>query len=119
MFSAVFPQYDTQTQPSLLPGHDVSDGGILVAFLEMAFAGDRGLSLDLPLVAGCGVIASLFAEEVAVAVEVSPDKVDSVMSAMELTGVLCLHVGTIVAYYLSPPAYYLLHVARHMPPYWH
>lgn len=56
---------------SLLAGHDVSDGGILVALLEMAFAGDRGLNLDLPVPAGCDVLSALFAEEASMVLEVS------------------------------------------------
>ena len=32
----------------LLAGHDVSDGGLLVTLLEMAFSGDRGIKVELP-----------------------------------------------------------------------
>jgi phosphoribosylformylglycinamidine synthase len=30
-------------------GHDISDGGVLVAALEMAFAGNRGFDINLNL----------------------------------------------------------------------
>eukprot|EP00326_Haptolina_ericina_P037336 CAMPEP_0181236458 /NCGR_PEP_ID=MMETSP1096-20121128/38191_1 /TAXON_ID=156174 ORGANISM="Chrysochromulina ericina, Strain CCMP281" /NCGR_SAMPLE_ID=MMETSP1096 /ASSEMBLY_ACC=CAM_ASM_000453 /LENGTH=887 /DNA_ID=CAMNT_0023331649 /DNA_START=70 /DNA_END=2734 /DNA_ORIENTATION=- len=87
----------------ILSGHDVSDGGILVAFLEMGFAGDRGVALDLPLIAGTGgasgsdLMASLFAEEVALAIEVSPTNEAAVLAAMQAAGVPCARVGTATA----------------------
>jgi len=68
----------------LLPGrvlsyHDVSDGGVLTAALEMAFAGDSGLALDLGGIEGGGTgpckqgvtpHALCFAEELGVILEV-------------------------------------------------
>jgi phosphoribosylformylglycinamidine (FGAM) synthase-like enzyme len=33
----------------LLSGHDVSDGGLISCLLEMAFAGNCGISVDFPL----------------------------------------------------------------------
>jgi phosphoribosylformylglycinamidine synthase len=47
--------------------HDVSDGGLIVALLEMAFAGNKGWDLSL---AGDHLYASLFSEEAGVVVEV-------------------------------------------------
>lgn len=32
----------------LSAGHDVSDGGLISCLLEMAFAGNRGIEVDLP-----------------------------------------------------------------------
>lgn len=32
----------------LSAGHDVSDGGLISCLLEMAFAGNRGIDVDLP-----------------------------------------------------------------------
>lgn len=84
----------------VLSGHDVSDGGILVALLEMAFAGDRGLSLELPVVAGDSgneLMASLFAEEVSIAIEVSPSNEAAVVDALEKAGVPWIKVGTSTA----------------------
>jgi len=31
----------------ILSGHDVSDGGLVVCLLEMAFAGNRSLNVDI------------------------------------------------------------------------
>ena len=47
--------------------HDVSDGGLIVTLLEMAFAGDKGWAVALE---GDELYASLFAEEAGVVVEV-------------------------------------------------
>jgi phosphoribosylformylglycinamidine synthase len=54
----------------ILAGHDVSDGGLVVALLEMAFAGDCGLaiSLDSPH----EPLSLLFAEEAGLVMEYEP-----------------------------------------------
>ena len=54
-------------------GHDVSDGGVITAALEMAFAGNCGLSLDLPAATAAegGDLAALFAEELGLVIEVA------------------------------------------------
>jgi phosphoribosylformylglycinamidine synthase len=59
--------------PALLAYHDVSDGGALVAALEMAFAGDAGFDIDLPAApAGAGgPLAACFAEELGALLEVA------------------------------------------------
>ena len=52
-------------------GHDISDGGIAVALLEMAFAGNSGFRLGLPAPAnGSDACAALFAEELGLLLEV-------------------------------------------------
>ncbi|MBN1321537.1 MAG: phosphoribosylformylglycinamidine synthase [Thermoleophilia bacterium] len=50
--------------------HDISDGGLIVTLLEMAFAGDKGWTVS---VEGEELYASLFAEEAGVVVEVVPE----------------------------------------------
>lgn len=51
----------------LLAGHDRSDGGLIVTLLEMAFAGNCGLDVDIPFAGGKAttkdIIQVLFAEE--------------------------------------------------------
>jgi phosphoribosylformylglycinamidine synthase len=54
----------------ILAGHDVSDGGLVVALLEMAFAGDCGL--DISLDSPHGPLALLFAEEAGLVMEYDP-----------------------------------------------
>jgi len=82
---------------SLLSGHDVSDGGILVALLEMAFAGDLGIDLDLPVPDGADVMGALFAEEPSMVVELAESQVADVMATFAAAGVACARVGTVTA----------------------
>ncbi|KAI7838801.1 hypothetical protein COHA_007416 [Chlorella ohadii] len=58
-------------QGKLLAGHDISDGGIVTTVLEMAFAGNCGVSVDLPAPASDphGPMAALFAEELGLVLE--------------------------------------------------
>jgi phosphoribosylformylglycinamidine synthase len=49
--------------------HDVSDGGLFVTLVEMAFAGHCGLDIALPAARGA-VLAQLFAEEPGVVVQI-------------------------------------------------
>jgi phosphoribosylformylglycinamidine synthase len=55
----------------ILAYHDRSDGGTLVAALEMAFAGRCGLDLELPD-GGSDPLAMLFAEEAGALLQVKP-----------------------------------------------
>jgi phosphoribosylformylglycinamidine synthase len=50
--------------------HDVSDGGLVVTLLEMAFAGNKGWDVRL---AGENLYAALFSEEAGVVVEVADE----------------------------------------------
>lgn len=55
-------------------GHDISDGGIAVTLLEMAFAGNCGITVDLPSPTDQSTLDShlstLFAEELGLVIEV-------------------------------------------------
>jgi len=55
-------------------GHDISDGGIAVALLEMAFAGNCGITVDLPASTEQSTLdthlSTLFAEELGLLIEV-------------------------------------------------
>ena len=52
-------------------GHDISDGGLAVALLEMAFAGNVGITADVSEAADSGgPLAALFAEELGLLLEV-------------------------------------------------
>ena len=51
-------------------GHDRSDGGLITALLEMAFAGNCGIQIDLQTRANA--ISSLFSEELGLVFEVHP-----------------------------------------------
>ena len=78
---------------TLRAGHDLSDGGLLTAALEMAFSGDRSLSLDVPA-AGASPLAPLFAEEVGLLLEVAPADEAAVLAAYAAAGVPCARVGS-------------------------
>jgi phosphoribosylformylglycinamidine synthase len=64
----------------LLAGHDRSDGGLIVALAEMAFAGRIGWRVDI---GAADLQAALFAEELGMVLQVAPDHVDRVVAAFE------------------------------------
>ncbi|HYE22106.1 MAG TPA: phosphoribosylformylglycinamidine synthase subunit PurQ, partial [Verrucomicrobiae bacterium] len=68
--------------------HDVSDGGLITAVLEMAFAGNTGLKLDLA--GNRPVLSTLFAEEPGLVLELTPGS--SIMALGLLKGELELPI---------------------------
>ena len=80
----------------LLAGHDISDGGLAVAALEMAYAGNRGikLSLESPEKNEMSKFAALFAEELGLIVEVNKADADSVLKAYSDAGVPVQIIGS-------------------------
>lgn len=92
----------------LLAGHDISDGGLIVTLLEMAFAGTCGLHIDLTdviktlgvdkfntnnLTAADAPLVALFAEEVGWVLEVSHENLDAVLTAFKRDNVPAYHIG--------------------------
>uniref|UniRef100_A0A3Q0RKU9 Phosphoribosylformylglycinamidine synthase n=1 Tax=Amphilophus citrinellus TaxID=61819 RepID=A0A3Q0RKU9_AMPCI len=71
----------------LSAGHDISDGGLLVCLLEMAFAGNRGIDVEL---SSQGL---LFSEELGLVLEVSQSDLETVCQRYSDAGVQCLHIG--------------------------
>jgi phosphoribosylformylglycinamidine synthase len=61
--------------------HDRSDGGLLVALLEMAFASGLGLDIDLSAL-GPDPVAALFAEELGAVIAVRAGAVDSTLAVL-------------------------------------
>ncbi len=78
----------------LLSVHDCSDGGLLTAALEMAFAGNAGVTLALP--AG-DVFGQLFAEEVGILLEVPTGREGEALAAYAAKGVHAVVVGASAA----------------------
>lgn len=85
----------------VLAYHDVSVGGLLVALLEMAFAGNVGLNvavhsqqLNSSSSNPGDTVATLFAEEVGMLLEVSDDALDSVLDGFRTCQVPCHIVAT-------------------------
>lgn len=77
-------------------GHDVSDGGVAVTVLEMAFAGLAGVKVDLPMADAPDAAAALFAEEPGLVLEVSAEDSGSIRSTYEDAGVPCSIIGATV-----------------------
>ncbi|GAV70335.1 AIRS domain-containing protein/AIRS_C domain-containing protein/GATase_5 domain-containing protein [Cephalotus follicularis] len=77
-------------------GHDISDGGLLVCALEMAFAGNCGIVLDLHS-QGNSLFQTLFAEELGLILEVSKKNLDIVMRKLNNVGVAADIIGQVTA----------------------
>ncbi|KAM7270082.1 hypothetical protein ACFE04_029296 [Oxalis oulophora] len=87
---------DLITDGLISAGHDISDGGLLVSALEMAFAGSRGVNLDLPS-NGNSLFQTLFAEELGLILEVSQKNLDTVIEKLKIFGVSPNVIGKVTA----------------------
>ncbi|XP_072245942.1 phosphoribosylformylglycinamidine synthase [Leuresthes tenuis] len=76
----------------LSAGHDISDGGLISCLLEMAFAGNRGIDVELSS-QGTGVIELLFSEELGLVLEVSQSDLETVSQRYSDAGVPCHRIG--------------------------
>jgi phosphoribosylformylglycinamidine synthase len=75
----------------LLAYHDRSDGGLLVTLVEMAFAGRRGIVLELPA-GGSEPFAALFAEELGAVVQIPAAQRARVLAVLAEHGLAdCTH----------------------------
>ncbi|MCL1921667.1 MAG: phosphoribosylformylglycinamidine synthase [Kiritimatiellaeota bacterium] len=81
-------------QGLLLAYHDRSDGGVAVTLAEMAMAGGRGASVELP---GADAFGALFSEEPGAIVQVANENLDAVMQVLAKHGLakapLCVAIG--------------------------
>ncbi|KAM4632592.1 phosphoribosylformylglycinamidine synthase [Discoglossus pictus] len=77
---------------SLSAGHDVSDGGLITCLLEMAFAGNCGLEVELSS-PGISALELLFAEELGLVLEVSEPSLDQVIGCYQAAGLQCMKIG--------------------------
>ncbi|GMY08461.1 probable phosphoribosylformylglycinamidine synthase, chloroplastic/mitochondrial [Fagus crenata] len=77
-------------------GHDISDGGLLICALEMAFAGNCGIVLDISS-NGKGLFQTLFAEELGLILEVSKKNLDTVIGKLSSFGVSSEIIGQVTA----------------------
>ncbi|MDA8100874.1 MAG: phosphoribosylformylglycinamidine synthase [Nitrospiraceae bacterium] len=80
----------------VLAGHDRSDGGLITTLLEMAFAGNCGLDVNIPAKAtGNGdALETLFAEEAGLVLEISPENEAAVAAVLSKAGVPFGIIGT-------------------------
>jgi len=91
-FSAV---QELISQELLTAGHDRSDGGLITTLLEMAFAGNCGI--DIEIETGEEPIPYLFAEELGLVMEVDEKDVEKAMEAFRLADVPCRMIGHTIA----------------------
>jgi len=78
-------------------GHDRSDGGLVVTLLEMAFAGNCGLDVDLEEPEQGDVLGLLFAEELGLVLEVDERHTAEAVETFAAAGLRCLVIGRAVA----------------------
>jgi phosphoribosylformylglycinamidine synthase len=79
----------------IVSAHDRSDGGLIVAAAEMAFAGNTGLELDLALAGNSDPLATLFAEELGVILET--EHPDATLTALRAAAVPATVIGKVGA----------------------
>jgi len=83
--------------------HDVSDGGVLVAVAEMALAGNRGVSLEVPP-PDVPAHASWFGEDQArYVVAAAPDHADAIHKAASVADVPVRVIGSVGGDMISLP----------------
>jgi phosphoribosylformylglycinamidine synthase len=88
--------YNAITEGLLNSAHDISEGGLFVACLESAMAGDTGF--DICTLSGIRNDAWLFGESQSrVVVSISEKNKAAFESAMQQAGVKTLHIGTVTA----------------------
>jgi phosphoribosylformylglycinamidine synthase len=85
----------------LTAGHDRSDGGLAVAILEMAFAGNCGVEVDLDGLADAedplhpsAPLSALFNEELGLIFEAPAEEEERILEAFWAVGVPCRAIGS-------------------------
>lgn len=79
----------------LLSGHDRSDGGLITTLLEMAFAGNCGLEVNLPSenVKSGDPLSVLFSEEAGMVAEYLPEHEAAILGTLKDNRVPCVVIG--------------------------
>jgi phosphoribosylformylglycinamidine synthase len=81
---------------SVLAYHDRSDGGLFVTLVEMAFAGNTGLNIDLAQLAGTD-LERFFNEELGAVIQVSSKLANEIKAKFEAKGVACHAIGSLIS----------------------
>ncbi|XP_071786340.1 phosphoribosylformylglycinamidine synthase-like isoform X2 [Asterias amurensis] len=81
------------TEGLLTSGHDVSDGGLITCLLEMTFAGNCGMEVNIENNNKASDLEVLFAEELGLALEVSTEHAQMVCQRFTGKGVPCSVIG--------------------------
>ncbi|MCE5313087.1 MAG: phosphoribosylformylglycinamidine synthase subunit PurQ, partial [Nitrospiraceae bacterium] len=76
----------------ILSGHDRSDGGFITTLLEMAFAGNCGLDLNISA-KDASSIEYLFSEEAGLVIECSPKDTEHIISGFTKHGINAQAIG--------------------------
>lgn len=77
----------------IVSAHDRSDGGLIVALVEMSFGGCRGLHIDVD--DADDALSVLFSEELGVVVECAPADESEVMGVAARHGAPCSRIGRV------------------------
>lgn len=73
-------------------GHDISDGGLIVCLLEMAFVSDCGLDVNIPSFNN-NALNVLFAEECGIIMEVKNDSIKTVLNELKTFDIDAHYLG--------------------------
>ncbi len=80
------------SEGKILAYHDRSDGGLFVTLCEMAFAGHCGVEVSIDAIAGNGIAAALFSEELGAILQVRAADTAAVLSAFSRANLQdCVH----------------------------
>lgn len=79
----------------ILAGHDRSDGGLATTLLEMAFAGNCSIDVNLPCNSGATPFEVLFNEEAGIVVEVATKDVEAVKNVYVEGGLPVFEIGSV------------------------
>lgn len=83
-------------QRDVIAYHDRSDGGLFTTLVEMAFAGNTGLNIDLEDVDGTD-IERLFNEELGGVIQVSSAQSEAIIAQFNSAGVACHVIGRLTS----------------------
>uniref|UniRef100_A0A914YYR7 phosphoribosylformylglycinamidine synthase n=1 Tax=Panagrolaimus superbus TaxID=310955 RepID=A0A914YYR7_9BILA len=81
----------------LFSGHDVSDGGLITALLEMAFAGN--CEIHASITSQTGTLETLFAEELGIILEVSHKNLGHLLAICDENDIIVQKIGEVVQIY--------------------
>ncbi|NMH65514.1 phosphoribosylformylglycinamidine synthase [Shewanella salipaludis] len=79
---------------ALIAYHDRSDGGLFTTLVEMAFAGNTGLAIDLAGLGGTD-LERLFNEELGAVIQVAAAEAEAIQAKFAAAGVPCHSIGTL------------------------
>uniref|UniRef100_A0A8C4QRP9 Phosphoribosylformylglycinamidine synthase n=1 Tax=Eptatretus burgeri TaxID=7764 RepID=A0A8C4QRP9_EPTBU len=85
------------TDGLLSAGHDISDGGLISCVLEMAFAGNYGVDVNVEQCDGHSVLEILFSEELGLILEVRSKDEAEVLRRYSNAGLQCTPLGRVTA----------------------